>query len=132
MRWKSQQQQQQHPRQRQWPSQEAAQQAVLQLTEAVKALVSAIAPPGGDRVLTYERAIGWFVEHRPPIPVSGGAILRSPAPDGRTEILQVFLTEHQQVAVDGKGVPYGRRFVVDRLDEELTESFDNTALLIVN
>jgi hypothetical protein len=114
------------------PPVDAARQALGQLTDAMKALLAAMTPAAGDRVLTYEHALGWFVENRPPVPAVGGAILRSPEPDGRTEIVQVFLVEHQQIAVDRKGVPYGRRFVVDRIDDELADAFDNTALLIVN
>jgi hypothetical protein len=114
------------------PPNEFARQALADLTEAIQGLVSALTPATESRVLTYDDAIGWFVDHRPPAATAAGAILRSPAPGGRTEIMQVFLTDDHQIAANSKNVPYGRRFVVDRIDQELADSFGDTALLIVN
>ncbi|HEX2743327.1 MAG TPA: hypothetical protein VHN16_02855 [Streptosporangiaceae bacterium] len=87
-------------------------------------------PP--QRRLSYEDAIGWFVDHRPPGQATRGAILRTALPDGGAEIVQVFLDAQHQLVCAPDGTPQGRRFVVKELGEELTEAFGGTRLLIVN
>lgn len=90
-----------------------------------------LGPP--QRRLSYEDAIGWFVDHRPPRHAAArGAILRTALPDGGTEIIQVFLDAQHQLVCASNGTPRGRRFVVKELGEELTEAFGGTRLLIVN
>lgn len=106
--------------------------ALAQLAATINEVLAVLTPAIGARELSYEDAIGWFVENRPGDLAASGAILRARLRDGRTEIIQVFLTAHHQVALDPRGVPYGRRFVVDRVDHELAESFGDTELIIVN
>jgi hypothetical protein len=96
-------------------------------------VIGRLIPGPPQRRLSYEDAIGWFVEHRPPRHAAArGAILRSPLPDGGTEIVQIFLDDRHQLVCGPNGTPHGRRFVVNELGEELTEAFGGTRLLIVN
>lgn len=96
-------------------------------------VIGRLIPDPPRRRLSYEDAIGWFVDHRPPRQSAArGAILRTPLPDGGTEIVQVFLDARHQLVCDPNGTPHGRRFVVKELGEELTEAFRGTRLLIVN
>ena len=100
---------------------------------ALLRVVGRLVPGPPQRRLSYEDAIGWFVDHRPPRHAAAqGAILRSPLPDGGTEIVQVFLDARHQLLCTPNGTPHGRRFVVKELGEELTEAFGSTRLLIVN
>jgi hypothetical protein len=96
-------------------------------------VIGRLIPGPPQRRLSYEDAIGWFVDHRPPRHEAAlGAILRTPLPNGGTEIVQVFLDDRHQLVCDPNGTPHGRRFVVKELAEELTEAFRGTRLLIVN
>jgi hypothetical protein len=100
---------------------------------ALLRLITRLVPGPPQRRLSYEDAIGWFVDHRPPGHAAArGAILRTMLPDGSTEIVQVFLDDQQQLACASNGTPHGRRFVVRELGEELTEAFSGARLLIVN
>jgi hypothetical protein len=105
--------------------------ALAELAEAIYGFVAAMKPTEAPE-LTYDDAIGWFVERPRPAGTARGAILRHPYPDGRTEIMQIFLSPDNQVAADPLGVPYGRRLLVDRIDADLADSFGGTALLIVD
>lgn len=92
----------------------------------------AMVPDRFASVLGYDEAFAWFVDARP----SGGgahrgAILRSPATEGRVEIIQLFLTEHNEVLCDGRGRPMGRRLIVDGLEDELAVAFGTSDLVIV-
>lgn len=96
-------------------------------------MIGRLLPGPPQRRLSYEDAIGWFVDHRPPRQVAArGAILRKALPDGGTEIVQVFLDAQHQLVCASNGTPHGRRFLVKELGEELTEAFGGTRLLIVN
>jgi hypothetical protein len=86
-----------------------------------------------QRDLSYEDAIGWFVDHPPPGQAAArGAILRTALLDGSIEIVQIFLDARHQLVCSSNGTPYGRRFVVRELGEELAEAFGGARLLIVN
>jgi hypothetical protein len=96
-------------------------------------MLGRLVPDPAERRLSYEDAIGWFVDHRPPGQAAvRGAILRTPLPDGGAEIVQVFLDAEGQLVCAPDGTPHGRRFVVNELGEELAETFGETRLLIVN
>ena len=82
--------------------------------------------------LRYEDAIGWFVDQRPPGDIANrGVIIRTQRRDGKIEVMQAFLDNSDQLVADKHGVPYGRHLVADSLDDELTEAFGHTSLLIV-
>jgi hypothetical protein len=90
-----------------------------------------LGPP--QQRLSYEDAIGWFLDHRPANgKVALGAVLRTMLTGGRTEIVQVFLDDGGHPVCTSDGIPYGRRFLVDELDEELAMKFGQSRLLIVH
>ena len=96
-------------------------------------MIGRLVPSPPQRRLSYEDAIGWFIDHRPPRHAAArGAILRTALPDGDTEIVQFFLDVQNQPVCASNGTLHARRFVVRELDEELTEVFGRTRLLIIN
>jgi hypothetical protein len=100
---------------------------------ALLRMIGRLVPSPPQRRLSYEDAIGWFIDHRPPRHAAArGAILRTALPDGGTEIVQFFLDAQNQPVCASNGTPHARRFVVRELDEELTEAFGRTRLLIIN
>ncbi|GAA4683387.1 hypothetical protein [Phytohabitans rumicis] len=85
-----------------------------------------------NRTLRYEDVITWFIDNRPRGGVAqAGAVLRGPAPGGRLDIIQVFLDGQHSVACGPGGKPYGRRLEVHALDDELSEAFGQSDLLLV-
>lgn len=81
--------------------------------------------------LSYDAAIQYLVNNRPDVSnVAKGAILRQPHERGYS-ITQVFLDNKNQLVCMSSGRPYGRRLIVQQLDPELTEAFDNEDLIIV-
>jgi hypothetical protein len=72
-------------------------------------MIGWLVPGPSQRRLSYEDAIGWFVDHRPPGQAAArGAILRTALPDGGTEIVQVFLDAQHQLVCAPNGTPHGR------------------------
>ncbi|NMG09505.1 hypothetical protein [Brasilonema sp. UFV-L1] len=83
------------------------------------------------QVLTYDSAIEYFVENRPPESnVVKGAILRGTEARGQS-IIQVFLDKENQLVCMPDGRPYGRKLIARKLDNELDEAFGNEDLIIV-
>lgn len=100
---------------------------------ALLRMIGRLVPGPPQRQLSYEDAIGWFIDHRPSRHAAArGAILRTPLPDRGTEIVQFFLDAKNQPVCASNGTPYARRFVVTELGEELAEAFGGTRLLVVN
>ncbi|MEU9887662.1 hypothetical protein [Sphaerisporangium sp. NPDC051011] len=91
-------------------------------------VIGQLIPDSSQRRLSYEDAIGWFVDHRPPQQSAAqGAILRTPCLTEEPRV-QDFLDARHQLVCDPNGTPHGRRFVVKELGEELTEAFRGTRL----
>lgn len=89
--------------------------------------------PTAQRQLRYEDAIGWFVDQRPRGgAATRGAILRVRRRDGRIEVIQIFLNANGQPLANPRGGAYGRRLIVENMDDELIEAFGGTGLLIVD
>ena len=97
-----------------------------------KKIFDSIIKDNEPKTMTYEDAIAYFVEHRPNDPsVQKGAIIRQAQGDGYY-IIQTFLNHQNNLVFDPKGVPYGRKVLVERLDEELLELFGEQDLIFVN
>jgi hypothetical protein len=109
-------------------------QRLVQRLAAFQGLVRGISlPPHPHRSLGYAEAIAWFVAHRPQgNTASQGGILRTPRPQGGTEITLMFLDSAGELVCAADGTPCATRFLVDELDDELTDAFGGTPLLIVN
>ncbi|MGH3614759.1 MAG: hypothetical protein ACRDRK_19645 [Pseudonocardia sp.] len=109
-------------------------QRLVQRLAAVRSLVRGISlPPHPHRRLGYAEAIAWFVAHRPQEnTATQGAILRTPGSRGGTEITLMFLDSAGELVCAQDGTPCATRFLVDELDEELTDAFGGTPLLIVS
>ncbi|MEW9552366.1 hypothetical protein [Nonomuraea sp. NPDC050783] len=107
---------------------------LIQRLTAVRDLVHGISlPPHPDRRLGYAEAIGWFVAHRPPGNAAArGGILRTPRPQGGTEVTLMFLDSAGELVCAPDGTPCATRLLVDEFDEELTDAFGDTPLLIIN
>jgi hypothetical protein len=104
---------------------------VQSAVERLLRLAACLSPTASQRRLGYEDAIGWFVDNRPENTARRGALLRTEMPDGRTEIVQVFLDADNQMVQAADGGLLGRRIVVYELDDELAETFGNARLVIV-
>ena len=79
--------------------------------------------------LTYDSAIEYFVNNRPPGNIKG-AILRKIEDRGQI-IIQVFLDKKNKLVCMPNGKPYGRKMLVQELDSDLSEAFDDEDLIIV-
>jgi hypothetical protein len=82
--------------------------------------------------MTYYEAIRYFVEQRQNHPklFTKGAILLEKTTEGYI-FIQVFLDEKNDLVVQQDGRPYGRRLIVNQLDDELLKTFDQKPLVIV-
>ena len=99
-------------------------------------LIAAFAePPGRPRpaavdTLTLREVTTYFAGQRPGDPrVKAGALLSVPDPDGR-QVFQVFLDAADRLCADASGVPYGRRVIARRLDDDLLDYLGGGHLLI--
>jgi hypothetical protein len=92
-------------------------------------------PPGRPRpaaveLLTLREVTTYFTSQRPGDPrVKAGALLSAPDPDGR-QVFQVFLDAADRLCADASGLPYGRRVVARRLDDDLLDYLGGSNLLI--
>jgi hypothetical protein len=92
-------------------------------------------PPGGPRpdavdTLTLREVTTYFAGQRPGDPrVKAGALLSVPDPGGR-QVFQVFLDAADRLCADASGVPYGRRVIARRLDDDLLDYLGGGNLLI--
>jgi hypothetical protein len=92
-------------------------------------------PPGRPRpaaadTLTLREVTTYFAGQRPGDPrVKAGALLSVPDPDGR-QVFQVFLDAADRLCADASGVPYGRRVIARRLDDDLLDYLGGGNLLI--
>jgi hypothetical protein len=81
-------------------------------------------------VITYRDAIEYFITNRPAdARVAKGAIIVK----RRTHTMKtlwVFLDEKNGIVNDATGKPYGRQLIVNTFDEELSECFAGTDLLV--
>ncbi|MET8760674.1 hypothetical protein [Lentzea sp. NPDC004782] len=108
-------------------------QRLVQRLAAFQSLLRGSLPPHPHRRLGYAEAIAWFVAHRPQgNTASQGAILRTPRSQGGTEITLMFLSSAGELVCTEDGTPCATKFFVDELDEELTDAFGGTPLLIVS
>ncbi|MFE3196026.1 hypothetical protein ACFXHA_43995 [Nocardia sp. NPDC059240] len=103
------------------------------LTGLREAVGSIPIPPRRQLLLTYETVIAWLADHRP----SGGtavrgAVMRGPTPRGRIRVDVVFLDASNSIVNGPDGRPCGGQFVVDVLDDELSESFGTQRLFLVD
>ncbi|MUG98756.1 hypothetical protein F7734_43275 [Scytonema sp. UIC 10036] len=81
--------------------------------------------------ITYSEVVKYFVEQRPNnIRVKKGAILLEIDSQGYI-LTQVFLDENNNLVIDSSNTPYGRRFKVKNIDNELREIFEDKDLIIV-
>ena len=81
--------------------------------------------------LTYKSVIAYFIEQTPSDPkVSKGAMLRQSNPRGELTIIQIFLDEQNELICQSNGKPYGRRLVVQEMDEEVTNCFGKEDIII--
>jgi len=86
--------------------------------------------PGAVDTLTLREVTTYFAGQRPGDPrVRAGALLTAPDPDGR-QVFQVFLDAADRLCADASGVPYGRRVVARRLDDDLLDYLGGGHLLI--
>jgi hypothetical protein len=92
-------------------------------------------PPGRPRpdvvdTLTLREVTAYFAGQRPGDPrVKAGALLSAPDPGGR-QVFQVFLDAADRLCADASGVPYGRRVIARRLDDDLLDYLGGGHLLI--
>lgn len=106
----------------------------------IKGLKSAgkdfLEPAWKTPLLTYRETIEYYTEYLPKYPlVSGGVILRRKIYLSNNieiyEIYQVFLDYNNDLICDPKnGIIHGRVLLVKMLDEELTERFGNTDMIV--
>jgi hypothetical protein len=82
--------------------------------------------------ITYSEAIRYFVEQRQKHPglFTKGAMLLEQTTEGYI-FIQVFLDQKTDLVVQENGRPYGRRLLVNQLDNELLKTFDQKPLVIV-
>ena len=87
--------------------------------------------PPIEPILTYEEALEYFVANRPSDErVKKGFIARKRYSQGYF-LLQYFVDDENNIVCDSRGKPYGRKLIVERLDEELEEKFGEYDLIIV-
>ena len=80
--------------------------------------------------MTYEDAIKYFVNQRPSDSrVKKAAMLKESHSKGQL-ITQIFLDTNNELVCRSNGEPYGRKLIVKRLDDELTEAFAGKNLII--
>jgi hypothetical protein len=87
--------------------------------------------PGAVDTLTLHDVTAYFAGQRPGDPrVKAGALLSVSHPDGGRQVFQVFLDAADRVCADASGVPYGRRVIARRLDDDLLDYLGGGGLLI--
>jgi hypothetical protein len=92
-----------------------------------------LAPSEYIDVLTYTEALRYFKTHAPGHrKATQGIIMRKMTPRG-VHIIQVFLDAGDDVIprVNNERLPYGRRFFAGQLDQELTEAFADSPMILV-
>lgn len=81
--------------------------------------------------LSYEMAISYFIQDRPTDErVVKGAMLLQDHPQGKL-LTQLFLDKNNDLVCDQTGKPYGRRLIVENLDNELRETFGDKDIVVV-
>ncbi|QIR36877.1 hypothetical protein HCG51_09075 [Tolypothrix sp. PCC 7910] len=81
--------------------------------------------------MTYESAIQYFVTDHPSDSITKkGAIIRQIHPQGH-HLVQVFLNAQNQLILRPDGKLYGRQLVARELDKELSDTFGDQDLIIV-
>ena len=83
-------------------------------------------------LITYSEAIHYFVDQRqnhPELFAKGAMLLKKTSP-GYT-FTQVFLNEKNELVCHPDGRPYGRKLIVNQLDQELLQAFGQKPLVIV-
>lgn len=81
-------------------------------------------------ILTYDEAMGYFVDRQPETPKNvRGALLRQAHPQGFL-VTQVFLKEGNRIVSGAGGQMLGRRIVAKSFDAELNRAFGDTDLII--
>lgn len=81
--------------------------------------------------LTYEEAITYFVQNKPPIPFEKGALMRKSGFGGIYRISQVFLDKNDEILRKPDGSIYGRNVSAKKIDQELLTAFGNKNVIIV-
>lgn len=80
--------------------------------------------------LTYGEAVKYFVSHRPDDRrITKGALLRRKVADGFL-VVWLFLDGENKPLADAQGKSYGRRILVESIDEELAGCFADTEILV--
>ncbi len=84
-----------------------------------------------EQQLTYKSVITYFVEQAPSVPqVRKGAMLRQFSPKGELTIIQIFLDDQNELVYQSNGKPYGRKLVIQEMDQELINSFGKEDVII--
>lgn len=82
--------------------------------------------------MSYDEALKYFIQERPKDnqKIKKGAIFRKKQQDGYF-LMWAFLDKDEEFVLDDEGNPYGRQMIVHKLDKELTETFGDGDLIIV-
>lgn len=104
------------------------------LIQMLGKLYSLFSAPELVKLLTYDEAIAYFIDHHPVDErvVKGGLCILKGCPPRRNSMLTgwFFLDDQNQVCKDAKGQPYGRHLRVVAFDKELEDCFDGKSMLI--
>jgi hypothetical protein len=84
-------------------------------------------------ILTYREIIEYFTEQRPNIVhIAKGCICRqSIENDSGFIVYLLFLDENNQPVMDGENLPYGIKYRVAKIDDELVNTFRGKDLVII-
>ena len=97
-----------------------------------KLLEEQLAPIDFQQELTYEEAIGYFrtkeFQNNPKL--RKAALIRQEHDRGY-ELTQVFLDPDNNIIYDSDGNLYGRSIIVGKIDDELSELFEDENLIIL-
>lgn len=108
----------------------AGQEVVQRFFDSIEQLLT---PGEYIDILTYTEALRYFKTHAPRHrKATQGILLRQATADG-IHIIQVFLDASDDVIaqVNNDRLPYGRRFLVGELDQELREAFADAPMILV-
>lgn len=81
--------------------------------------------------LTYEASVAYFAQYRSAnIHIQRSVVLREKLPEG-VRIVQVFLDENNHLVYMSGERPYGRRLLVQVLDQQLNSRFGKGNLIVL-
>ena len=107
--------------------------AILGLFASMSNSLKEITEPEIVPEIKFDEAVKYFVNERPDDPrIKKGAIMRKKHEKGQL-IVQAFLDDNNKIISNPAGnQPYGREFIVQQLDEELSEAFEKKRMIIVD